>query len=211
MSFMIPAGPVQLEANLREPAGSPRGTAVVCHPHPVYGGTMDNRVVFRAAKAAAEAGFAALRFNFRGAGQSTGLFDQGVGEKEDVAAMIQWLTEKYPGIPMALIGYSFGAWVGLQVACSSPGIVAMVGLGIPLDLYSMEFLIENPKPALYIVGTKDEFCSQESLDGFARRLPASSFVHQIDEADHFFSNHADIVQGLIYDFFFQLQLDQNTL
>jgi alpha/beta superfamily hydrolase len=211
MLFMIPAESVNLEANLREPDGPPHGAVVVCHPHPVYGGTMDNRIVYRAAKAASAAGFAALRFNFRGAGQSTGLFDQGIGEKDDVVAAIRWLEGKYAGLPLALIGYSFGAWVGLQVACSDPHVVAMVGLGIPLNLYDMEFLIENPKPALYVVGTKDEFCSQENLDRFARRLPSSSFVHQIDDADHFFSSQADIVQDLIYDFFSQLQLDPHTL
>lgn len=210
-SFLIPAGTVQLEANLRKPAASPQGTAVICHPHPVYGGTMDNRIVYRAAKASADAGFAALRFNFRGVGQSTGVFDQGIGEKEDVAAAVRWIESKYPGLPMALIGYSFGSWVGLQVACSDPRIVGMVGLGIPLDLYDMEFLIENPKPALYIVGTKDEFCSLENLDRFTGRLPSSSFVHQVDEADHFFSDQADIVQGLIYDFFLQLQLGPKIL
>jgi len=207
VSFMIPSGPVQLEANLREADGPPRGAAVVCHPHPVYGGTMDNRIVYRAAKAAAAAGLAALRFNFRGAGQSTGLFDEGIGEKEDVAAAIQWLESRYVGLPLAVIGYSFGAWVGLQVAYSDPRVVAMVGLGLPLDLYELEFLAESPKPALYIVGTKDEFCSQENLDKFARKLPPSSFVHQIDAADHFFSNEADIVQDLICDFLLQVPLD----
>ncbi len=210
-SFMIPAGPVQLEANLREPYGSQRGAVVVCHPHPVYGGTMDNRIVYRAAKAAAAAGFAALRFNFRGAGMSTGHFDQGVGEIEDVTAAIRWLEDKYPDLPLGLIGYSFGAWVGLQVAYKDPRVAGMVGLGLPLDLYEFEFLIENPKPALYIVGTKDEFCSPASLNRFARRLRPSSFVHQIDEADHFFSNEADIVQGLICDFFLQLRLDTRNL
>lgn len=206
---MIPAEDVTLEANLREPAYPPRGAAVACHPHPVYGGTMDNRIVYRAAKGAADAGFAALRINFRGVGRSTGQFDQGIGEQEDVLAAIRWLDKKYPELPLALIGYSFGAWVGLRVACSEPRVHAMVGLGIPLDLYDMEFLIENPKPSLYIVGTRDEFCSQESLNRFARRLPPSSFVHQIDEADHFFSDQADIVQSLILDFF--LQLDLKTL
>ena len=131
-------------------------------------------------------------------------------EKEDVAAAIDWLEEKYPGLPLALIGYSFGAWVGLRVAHSDPRVVAMVGLGIPLDLYDMEFLVEYSKPALYIVGTRDELV-REKLDGFARRLPASSFVHQIDDADHFFSNEADIVQGLVYDFFVQLQLGPQIL
>jgi hypothetical protein len=208
---MIPAAAVQLEANLRVPEGSPRGATVVCHPHPVYGGTMGNRVVYRAAKSAAQAGFAALRFNFRGVGQSTGQFDQGIGEKDDVIAAIDWLSGKYPDLPLALIGYSFGAWVGLQVASDDSRIAAMVGLGLPLNLYELEFLIENRKPALYIVGTRDEFCSPESLDRFARRLPASSFVHRVDEADHFFSDHVEIVQGLIGDFFLQLPLEPRAL
>jgi uncharacterized protein len=211
MSFMIPAEAVQLEANLRAPEGSARGGVVVCHPHPVYGGTMDNRVVYRAAKAAAEAGFTALRFNFRGVGQSTGQFDQGLGEKDDVVAAVTWISKKYPALPLGLIGYSFGSWVGLQVACEDPRIEAMVGLGLPLDLYDLEFLIENPKPALYIVGTRDEFCSPENLDRFARRVPASSFVHRIDEADHFFSDQVEIVQGLIRDFFLQIRLEPRAL
>jgi alpha/beta superfamily hydrolase len=204
MSFMIPAGLVQLEADLREPESPPRGAVVVCHPHPVYGGTMDNRIVYRAAKAAAAADFAALRFNFRGTGRSTGLFDQGIGEKEDAAAAIRWLEGKYPGLPTALIGYSFGAWVGLQVAHSDPRVVAMVGLGLPLNLYDLEFLTRSSKPALYIVGTRDEFCSQENLDRLERRLPSSASVRRIENADHFFSEQADIVQDLISDFFLRL-------
>src|SRR5512139_3138057 len=140
MSFMIPAGDVELEAQLREPAGEIRGAAVVCHPHPVYGGTMDNRVVYRAAKSAAAAGFAALRFNFRGAGSSTGSFDQGIGEKDDVAAALDWLEGRYPGRFMALGGYSFGAWVGFQIGCEDRRIRALLGLGLPLNLYPMDFL-----------------------------------------------------------------------
>jgi len=157
-SIMIPAGTVQLEAQLGQPKSSPRGAVVLCHPHPVYGGTMDNRVVYRAAKAAAGAGFAALRFNFRGVGQSTGAFDQGIGEKEDVAAAIDWLEARYQGFPLVLIGYSFGAWVGLQVGCDDPRIRALVGLGLPLDLYDLGFLARTLKPALYIIGTRDEYC-----------------------------------------------------
>ncbi len=139
-SFMIPAGQVQLEAQLRQPKSALRGAVVLCHPHPVYGGTMDNRVIYRAAKCAAQEGFAALRFNFRGVGRSTGTFDQGLGEKDDVKAAMDWLGSKYPGLPLALVGYSFGAWVGLQVGCADPRIQAMVGLGLPLDLYDFDFL-----------------------------------------------------------------------
>jgi alpha/beta superfamily hydrolase len=209
MSFMIPAEAVQLEASLREPKDPPLGAAVVCHPHPVYGGTMDNRIVYRAAKAAVAAGFAALRFNFRGVGQSTGQFDQGIGEKEDVDAVIRWMGNKYPVLPLVLIGYSFGAWVGLQIACLEPRIKAVVGIALPLNLYDFEFLSGNLKPSLYIVGAKDELCSRESLVRLEPRLPATSSLHVIEGADHFFLEHTDVVESLIFDFFHKMPLDQH--
>jgi uncharacterized protein len=208
--MFIPGNAVQLEAKLTEPKGKLRGAVVICHPHPVYGGTMDNRVVYRAGKAVVETGFAALRFNFRGAGNSTGQFDQGIGEKDDVAAALEWLGNQYPQLPLALIGYSFGAWVGLQVACSSQRVQAVAGIGLPLDLYNLDYLAEYRKPALYIVGTRDEFCSMENLDKLARRLPPSSILHRVQDADHYFTDHIDAVQNLIADFFRNLPLDQGA-
>jgi len=200
MPFMIQGRSVQLEAHLREPKEGLRGAAVVCHPHPVYGGTMDNRVVYRSAKAAAAAGFAALRFNFRGAGRSTGQFDQGLGEKDDAAAAIRWLEERYPDLDIVVIGYSFGAWVGLRAGCPLPRVKALIGLGLPLNMYDFEFLISYQKPALYIVGTLDEFCSGENLDRFASRLPDAATVRRIDGSDHFFDGHIETIQSLITGF-----------
>jgi uncharacterized protein len=211
MSFLITGESVQLEAMLRQPKEAPRGAVVVCHPHPVYGGTMDNRIVYRAAKAAAEAGFAALRFNFRGVGQSAGQFDQGIGEMEDAATAIRWIENKYPALPLALIGYSFGAWVGLQVGHQTPGVKALVGLAPPLDLYNFEFLSGNPKPSLYIIGTRDEFCSKENIDRLERRLPAASTLHRIEDADHFFADHLEKMEGLITDFFRTLHPNRDWL
>jgi alpha/beta superfamily hydrolase len=199
--FMIPAGSVELEAHLREPKAGLRGAAVFCHPHPVYGGTMDNRIVYRASKAATEAGFAALRFNFRGVGRSTGQFDHGMGEQEDAAFAIRWLDARYPALDLALVGYSFGAGVGLEVAYSEPRIRALIGLGIPLELYDFGYLLSCSKPILYIVGTHDEFCSRESLDRFADRLPCTSFLHRVEGSDHFFTGHVEEVGSLITDFF----------
>jgi hypothetical protein len=201
MTFVISAGGVQLEAQLREPKTNLRGAVVVCHPHPVYGGTMDNRVVYRASKAAAEAGFAALRFNFRGAGRSTGQFDQGLGEREDAAAAIRWLGERYAELDLGIMGYSFGAWVGLDAGHAIPRIKALVGLGLPLDMYNFEFLLSNSKPALYIVGTRDDFCSKDNLDRFASRLPATSSLQRIEGSDHFFNGHVEDVQKLVMEFF----------
>jgi alpha/beta superfamily hydrolase len=208
MALMIQADTIQLEAQIREPKEIFRGAVVVCHPHPVYGGTMDNRVVYRAAKAVSEAGFVALRFNFRGVGGSTGQFDHGIGEKDDVVSAIDWLEKNYPGLPLALAGYSFGAWVGLQVGCADRRIRALTGLGLPLDMYDFGFLIDNSKPALYIVGDRDEFCSKESLQQLAVRLPSASMVRPIENAEHFFTGHVEVVEKLIFDFFRELQLDE---
>jgi alpha/beta superfamily hydrolase len=209
--MIIPYESGQLEARLREPeSGKIRGGAVLCHPHPVYGGSMDNRVVYHAAKAAAREGFAALRFNFRGVGASTGAFDYGVGEKDDVTAAIDWLAAKYPRLPLALVGYSFGAWVGLQVAVSDRRVRALVGLGLPLDVYSLDFLIDNTKPALYIVGTQDEFCSLDSLSRLSRRLKPSSSVQILEGSDHFFTGHIERVEEMTGRFFHKLELDQDS-
>jgi uncharacterized protein len=207
MTMMIPGKGVELEAVLRFPQQKPpRGTAVLCHPHPSYGGTMNNRVIFRAGKAANEAGLLALRFNFRGVGESTGSYDQGNGEQEDVAAAIDWLRAKAPGLPMVLIGFSFGAWVGLQVACRDPEISAMVGLGLPLNNYDFDFLLENYKPSLYVVGSEDEFCPRGIMEQLSRKLPAYSEAVWIEGADHFFANQLDPLQERIRRFLQDLPL-----
>ena len=209
MTLFIPGRGLKLEAILREPRGDTlRGGVVLCHPHPAYGGTMENRVVYRAAKAVLAAELVALRFNFRGAGASGGTYDEGVGEKEDVAAAIDWLEAKYPRLPLALVGFSFGSWVGLQVACEDSRIRAVVGLGLPLNFYDFDFLVENEKPSLYVVGTRDEFCPREKLEILAQRLPQTSSVHLIEGADHFFSEQLESVQSLISGFFKGLDLDR---
>lgn len=208
MYFTIPNGSFELESHLREPEDVPEGAVILCHPHPVYGGTMNNRVIYRAAKAAAKAGFAALRFNFRGVGTSTGHYDQGLGEKEDVAAAIDWVEDRFPGKPLAVLGYSFGAWVGLQVGCLDPRIRAIVGIGLPLDMYNFEFLLDFQNPSLYIVGNRDEFCSPMNLENLIRRLPFASRVHRVQGADHFFSEQVEEVERLIEQFFRGLLPDQ---
>ncbi len=169
---------------------------------------MDNRVVYRAAKAATEAGLAALRFNFRGAGASGGSFEEGVGEKDDVRAAVDWLRIKYPSLPLALAGFSFGSWVGLQVGCDDPRVTALAGLGLPLNFYDFDFLLENRKPAIYIVGAQDEYCAPERLDRLERRLPDTSTVRRIDKADHFFKQDLELVQDLIRSFFEHIRFEE---
>ncbi len=208
MALKIPSGDIELQAHLREPEKELRGGVILCHPHPLYGGTMDNRVVYRAAKAAAGVGFAALRFNFRGVAQSSGQYDHGLEEQEDVAAAIDWIEKRYPKKPIVVLGYSFGAWVGLQVGCRDKRICALIGIGLPLDLYDFACLVDYSNPALYIVGTRDEFCSEGSLDAFASRLLPTSRIERMQNADHFFSGQIEKLEELIEKFFEGLPCDR---
>jgi len=206
MSLTIAGRGVELEAVLREPDEQRlRGAVVVCHPHPLYGGTMDNKVVFRSAKAALSAGWAALRFNFRGVGKSTGTYDHGEGEKDDVRSALDLLAERYPEHPLALMGFSFGARVGLEIGVTDPRVSALVGLGLPLRMHDFDFLATNEKPTLLLSGALDEYCPPDKLEALARRLPPSTTVRTIDGADHFFSADLDPVQSYVSRFFLQLK------
>jgi alpha/beta superfamily hydrolase len=185
---------------VREPRAGFRAAAVLCHPHPVYGGTMDNRVVYRAAKAAQAAGLATLRFNFRGAGKSTGAYDRGAGEQKDVSAVIDWLAERYRGLPLVLIGFSFGAWVGLRVGSVDPRVRVLVGLGLPVITYDFGFLAANTKPTLFVSGARDEFCPKPEMERLAGTLPSTSSVVWVEGADHFFKGRIDQLQQRITSF-----------
>src|SRR6266540_1897370 len=136
------AGPAgRIECMLKRPGG-PAGdsVAVVCHPHPLFGGTMHNKVVHAAAEAIVQAGIPVLRFNFRGAGRSAGRHDGGRGERDDLLAAMDHLWGLYPGRPLLLAGYSFGAYVALAVGFRDPRSAALIGIGLPLDLVSFDFL-----------------------------------------------------------------------
>lgn len=198
---MIDTAAGRLEAALRMPRGtSARAGAVLCHPHPQFGGTMDNRVIYRAGIAAVKAGAAALRFNFRGVGGSTGSHDGGKGEQEDVQEAVAWLAGRFPRLPLAVAGYSFGAWVGLTAGARDPKVGALVGLGVPLRHYDFNFLQSCDKPALLIVGEFDEFCSPQSLGRLRGSLPPAARLQVVERADHFFAGQLDEVENLVTEF-----------
>src|SRR3954470_6978934 len=140
-NLFIPVAHGQLEAILKEPRTGPhKGVALVLHPHPLGGGTMHNKVVFRAAAALNEAGLITLRINFRGVGQSTGEHDEGRGEREDVRAGLDYLSATYRGQEITLCGFSFGSRVGLEVGCDDDRVVRMIAIGAPVDKYDFDFL-----------------------------------------------------------------------
>jgi alpha/beta superfamily hydrolase len=178
----------------------PRFAALVCHPHPLYGGTMHNKVVFRAAKAATNAGLPALRFNFRGVGKSTGSYSHGIGEVEDVRAALDFLAARFPVAAVCLIGFSFGAGVGLQVGASDPRVAALVGLGVPVAVMNFDFLLGVLKPKLVVQGTLDQYGPRADVEAFYNSLAEPKQVHWVQNADHFFTGKLEEVQRVLSDF-----------
>ena len=201
-NLFIPVAHGQLEAILKEPrGGSPRGVALVLHPHPLGGGTMHNKVVFRAAAALNDAGLIALRINFRGVGQSTGVHDEGRGEQDDVRAGLDYLSQEYPGQKITLCGFSFGARVGLEVGIHDPRVEYLIGIGTPLDKYDFSFLSQCRKPLLLVHGEHDEFGDVERLRKLAADLEKNTTVRLvvIPGAGHFFEGGLDELKRAITD------------
>src|SRR6266403_2179796 len=155
-NLFIPVAHGQLEAILKKPGTSVSGVALVLHPHPLGGGTMHNKVVFRAAAALNDAGLVTLRINFRGVGQSTGSYDEGRGERDDARAGLDYLAENYPGEEITLCGFSFGARVGLEVGVADERVAQLISIGTPVDKYDFSFLKECRKPILFVQGDGDE-------------------------------------------------------
>src|SRR5437764_13466888 len=172
-NLFIPAPNGKLEVILKPPRIEPaRGVALVLHPHPLGGGTMHNKVVFRAAAALNDAGFVTLRINFRGFGQSTGTHDEGYGERDDVRAGLDYLTEKYPGEDITLCGFSFGARVGLEVGIDDDRVNRLISIGTPVDKYDFNFLERYRKPILSVHGEHDEYGNRARLRGLVPRVLA---------------------------------------
>jgi len=202
--MLIPVSHGQLEAVLKEPTTPLRGAAVVCHPHPLFGGTMHTKAVYRAAQALNEVGFAALRFNFRGVGASTGTHDDGYGERDDARAALDWLAARYPGVPLLSGGFSFGSLVALSVGAEDERVAALLGLGLPLlrdERYDYAFLAEVTKPVLVVQGENDEFGSGELVASTLAPLGSHVSLVRVPGADHYFGTRVDELQSAISAYF----------
>ncbi|MFL6274435.1 MAG: alpha/beta hydrolase [Blastocatellia bacterium] len=196
--FEGPAG--RIEAILRDVEPPVRRAAIVCHPHPLFGGTMHNKVVFRISRAFQEAGFAVLRFNFRGTGRSQGTHDEGRGEQDDLRAAITFIEQKYADAEVWLAGFSFGAAVMLRVACGDSRIAALIAAGAPVSKYDFSELIHCDRPKLFVQGALDEFGSPDELARFVTRLDEPKTLKVIEDADHFFAGHLDELAQTVADF-----------
>jgi uncharacterized protein len=171
--------------------------ALVCHPHPLFGGTMHTKIVFRAAKAAISLGLPTLRFNFRGVGRSGGVFDEGSGERDDVRAALDFLSARFPDLPVVLMGFSFGSWVGLAVGAPDPRVTALVGLGVPVSSSDMRFLAAVTKPKLIVQGTEDLYGPRERVEAFYATLAPPKSIAWIEGADHFFTGKLGEAQAAV--------------
>lgn len=198
-NLMLPGPAGKLEAILWATAEQPHGAhpflaAVVCHPHPLFGGTMHNKVVYQTAKTIHQFGLPVLRFNFRGAGLSEGVHDKGMGELEDVLAALDFMTSEYPKAPPLVAGFSFGSWVGLRAGCGDARVTELIGLGLPVgDVGNggFSYLQRCDKPKLLVSGEFDQFGPPDKLRAMVEQFPAEikqqTSMAIISGADHFFT------------------------
>src|SRR5579863_220294 len=188
-----PAG--NLEALLNGGANNATHAALVCHPHPLFGGTLHNKVVFHTMKALNSFSFPVLRFNFRGTGLSQGEHDRGVGEVDDVRTAVDWLDREFH-LPLIFAGFSFGAAVGLRAACADSRVTALIGAGVPVApvaadteeprVYTFDFLRDCTLPKLFISGARDQFGPRAKLAALVDSIPEPKKLVLIEGADHFF-------------------------
>jgi uncharacterized protein len=206
-SFFLEGPTGRLEALLNEGKPGARHAALVCHPHPLYGGTVHNKVVYHAMKTLNSFGFPVLRFNFRGAGLSEGEHDQGRGEVEDVRTALNWLDSEFH-LPIIFCGFSFGAATGLRAACPDQRVAAIISLGTPVAVegrvYTYKFLENCTRPKLFISGARDQYSPQENLRQVVAIAPEPKQLAFVEGADHFFEGKLHEMQSIILNWLEQL-------
>ncbi len=186
MALFIP-GPVgRLEAISWEPQGPPRAAAIVCHPHPLHGGTLHNNVTFRIARGLQSAGLVALRFNFRGTGASEGAHDGGGGEVDDAAAALDHLEQRYAGLPLWAAGFSFGARTLIELGGRDERLRRLICVALPCRVFDCSALLAVRPPTHVLMAGEDEFGNLAELRLRFPDLPPHVETDEIPGVDHFF-------------------------
>lgn len=215
--FNGPAG--RIEGKFAESTNPRAPIALVLHPHPKFGGTMNNKVVYNVYKTLFEHDFTVLRINFRGVGRSLGEYDDGIGEMTDAATALDWLQINYPMSKLNLIaGFSFGAWIAMQLIMRRPEITNFLAISPPVNKYDFSFLSPCPIPGLILQGDKDSVVSEESVGELASRLSKQKNIdvnyRVIPGADHFFRDKIELLNEEIRDYLkltFSHQLTKPTV
>lgn len=191
-----PAG--KLEALLEEPEDAePREACLVCHPHPLFGGTMHNKVVYRIARGMRRGGAVVLRFNFRGAGRSEGVHDHGPGEVEDARAALEFLRERYPDLPYSMAGFSFGSRVIMRLGCRLEDAVRLIAAGFPTKRGRFDYLAHCGVPKYFVQSTNDEHGPREELEAAFQWFAEPKRLEFIEAGDHFFAGSLDRLEETI--------------
>ena len=203
--IVLPGPEGRIEARYAPGIGLRPPLCIILHPHPRQGGTMNNKVVYHAFQAFKSLGFSTLRFNLRGVGKSQGSFDNGNGELADAACSLDWLQSKNPNSSETwVVGFSFGAWLSLQLLMRRPEIIGFIAISPPANLYDFAFLSPCPVSGLIIQGTDDNIVEEELVGILANRLNNQKNIEisykKIKGADHFFSDHLPTIQNLIKNY-----------
>ncbi len=203
--IIFPGPDGRLEGRYQRGKGENPPIAMVLHPHPALGGTMNNKVVFQAYQMFVKRGFSVLRFNFRGVGRSQAEFDEGIGELSDAASALDWLQGENPNAQQCWItGFSFGAWIGMQLLMRRPEISGFLSIAPPANLYDFTFLAPCPSSGLFVSGTQDKVVPHEDVRALADRLTAQKDIvidHAlIDGTNHFFEGKLDELTGVMNNY-----------
>jgi uncharacterized protein len=202
-NLMIPAPHGALESLYRPTNNEATRAALVLHPHPLFAGTMHNKVVARATKALQEAGFATLRFNFRGVGYSSGTHDEGRGEVDDARIALDYLLNDQPHAREVIVaGFSFGSVVGLKLGCDDARVKKIIAIGAPARLHQLDVLASCTKPQLFIHGVLDDIAPMAPLEDLLAQLPSHEHLKfvSIAGAGHFFDDQLPELMQVIRDY-----------
>ena len=209
--FNGPEGRIEGKYFKAQNPGAP--VALVLHPHPMHGGTMNNKVVYAIYRALALNGVSVLRINFRGVGKSQGQYDNGVGEMIDAATALDWLQRNHPSASRILMcGFSFGAWVGMQVLMRRPEITDFIAISPPVNKYDFSFLSPCPVSGLIVQGNMDSVVTEESVTHLVDRISTQKNIqieyHIMDGADHFYRNKIEQLEQIISQYIEQRMQEQ---
>jgi len=211
--FSGPEGRIEARYHHNEAKGAP--IVVVLHPHPLYGGTMNNKITYNLYHAFVRSGFSALRFNFRGIGKSQGKFDDGIGEMADAATALDWIQQQNMDANACWIaGFSFGAWISMQLLMRRPEINGFIAVSPPANLYDFSFLSPCPTAGLITMGDKDEIVTEDSVSKLASKLGnqkgANLDYKIISGADHYYRNHIEELNTITEAYIMRRQIDASS-